>query len=291
MSFGRGERTTRLAFGLASRLAPKDERLWLREMSVEYAFVQGRRARLRWLFGMVGLALQLRAASLRLQTPQRLLLASLVSVLFVAIVVSPLTSPAPGEKTEAYGVESYEAESYEAEAYGAEAYETGTAEPTEADTGEALTPAAAAPAARATAPAPSTTPLQAKPAELTAKPEAAETATAEAAATTDAATADTPVAAAAQAPLAQTAPIVTTVASPVVTLRLTGTARLELRPGAADGPVLEEGAFHAGQTFSVTVPFYLRTSNAGAVTAQAGTEDLGRLGRVDETQARLFVQP
>ncbi len=309
-------RSAQLVFGLAHRIAPESERVWLEEMGHEYSFL-GRGARLRWLFGMVGLALRLRAATFtRWKLPRRLWLAPLAGALFVValFVVSPVTlrPSAPGNSS---GSDPRPSQTYRAENADTAGNAAGPSF-TESEQDEAAR-AASAPTAnlqsRAAAPASLATPLREadtlQPA--TAEPESVETtkthtgvadtetadtetagtgAAAETVATPKALS-DTASADAGRAEAAPTEAVVTSVASETVTLRLTGTVWLELRRGAADGPVLQKGTFQAGQSFSVTVPFYLSTSDASRTSVQAGAESLGSLGRLGESQTRLFVKP
>ena len=310
-------RSAQLVFGLAHRIAPESERVWLEEMGHEYSFL-GRGARLRWLFGMVGLALRLRAATFtRRKPPRRLWLAPLAGALFVValFVVSPVTlrPSAPGNSS---GSDPRLSQTYRAENADTAGNAAGPSF-TESELEDEAARAAFAPTAnlqsRAAAPASLATPLRKadtlQPA--TAEPEsvemtktdtgvadtetadtgAADTGAAAETVSTPKALSDAASATAGRAEAAPTEAVVTSVASETVTLRLTGTVWLELRRGAADGPVLQKGTFQAGQTFSVTVPFYLSTSDASRTSVQAGAESLGSLGRPGESQTRLFVKP
>ena len=304
-------RSAQLVFGLAHRIAPESERVWLEEMGHEYSFL-GRGARLRWLFGMVGLALRLRAATFtRRQLPRRLWLAPLAGALFVvALFVVSLVTLRPNAPENSSGSAPRPSQTYRAENADTAGSAAGPSF-TESEQDEAAR-AASAPTAnlqsRAAAPASLATPLQEadtlQPA--TAEPESVETTKADTGATdtgvantetaaetvaTQKALSDAASATAGRAEAAPTEAVVTSVASETVTLRLTGTVWLELRRGAADGPVLQKGTFQAGQTFSVTVPFYLSTSDASRTSVQAGAESLESLGRLGESQTRLFVKP
>ena len=271
--------TAQVAFDVAYRLTPRGERVWIREMGLEYAFLEPG-ARLRWLCDMVRLALSLRAARFNSGKSKHLWTTSLgLGALFVALVVllvplRPALNNAGLERTQS-----------------PETYKAATNSPAGSQSSEAETqaraafPSTVAPSTRAAAPAevPSsslTVPLEENglSEKATTEPRASEPVMADAAAPT-------------MSEAAPATPIVTRVASSVVTLRLTAEVRLELRQGAADGPLLEQGTFRAGRNFTVEVPFYLSISNAGGVSARAGQEELGNLGLEGEPQTRVFILP
>ncbi|CAN5823045.1 hypothetical protein BH24DEI2_BH24DEI2_09860 [soil metagenome] len=147
-----------LLFGLARRLAPNRERAWLDDMKLEYAFVPGRVARMRWLFGVVGFALRLRAATFGdLKPSQRLWFTTLASILFVAVVVSPIAVRPPTAEMSSQPDVSQE---FQFGGTSKNDAETDTATNTEAGEPSAVVPTRAARAAAPLSPSPVALPTE-----------------------------------------------------------------------------------------------------------------------------------
>ena len=264
---------------LARRLAPAGDRAWLEEMALELPFVEGASTRLRWGLGALRLALVLRFAGSKKTTVTYASLTAALTVVMVAALFLVPRYAVPTEGTmEAVPVPEAAAPSapsadVDADVNMADEMDTSAAEMVESES--LLVPEEAlvqSEDASEPPPMPSTAPADAP---LPASPSPSRT--------------QVTVPAEARVSGASDAPP-TPITGEQVTLTVTERARLEVSSITPQGnEVLVNRVVEPGETFQFTLPFELRTTNAGGVHVLADGRDLGVLGRSGEAQTRRFV--